>query len=203
MVFFNIPKPQHQDEPDSCAPTCIKVVLDAQFKIQRGMSCIKKWVGYQQGCGSCSPYNTPIRLEPHLDALGLTSIEGRNANFDYLIDLLNRNILPIIFLKIKYLNESGIKKIRAYDGAEEWWHCIVICGIDEKNEHIFIYDPYLNYSGALTIHNCQVKINYALLTKYWKATNNRLYGLVRKKGSNKKEKDSTLTEFQEVMANDG
>ena len=200
MIFLSISKPLHQDAPDSCTPTCIKVVLDAQFKIQRGIACIKKWVGYQQGCGSCSPYNTPVRLEPHLDSLGLIIIDENRANLTRLQDLLDKKIFPIIFLKMNYLNESGVKMIKLYDGVEDWWHCVVLCGVDEPNEDIFIYDPSLTYSGPLTIQNCQVKISYALLTKYWGATNNRLYGLIPKKGNTKKEIDLTLTSFQQGEA---
>jgi hypothetical protein len=196
MVFIDIPCPLHQDAPDSCIPTCIKVILDTQFNIQRRISCIKKWVGYKLGCGSCSPYQTPVRLEEPLLSLGLVSSELKNATHTKIIELLKNKIIPFIFIKIAYLNEISIKNIKTYEGAEEWWHCVAICGFDEANENIFIYDPYFTYSNPpLTENTCPVKISYALLTKYWKATNNRIYWIAHKKGSSKKEKDLQLTNF--------
>jgi|GEM_PF-5989070 len=195
MVFVIIKSPQHQDAPDSCTPTCIKVILDQQFGVSRRLSFIKKWVGYEPGCGSCSPYNTPVRLEEPLAKLKLIPHTLTGANNTDFIDLLNKKQFPFLFLKLEYLNETGVKKIKVYDGGEDWWHCVVICGFDEKNENVFIYDPYLNYDGPLNESSCHIKIPYALLTKYWKATNNRLFWIASIKAATQKEKDKQLTEY--------
>lgn len=196
MVFVNIKNPLHQDAPDSCTPTCIKVILKTQFNIEKRISSIKKWVGYQLGCGSCSPYNTPARLDEPLTQFKIVPLDLKNANNRTIIELLSKKALPFIFLKTDYLNETECKNIKIYDGGDEWWHCVVIFGFQESNEKVFIYDPLLTYTESiLNKDNCKLKIPYALLTKYWKATNNRLFWLASQKGSSLKEKNALLQSF--------
>ena len=137
-----------------------------------------------------------MRLEEPLSQFKIIPLDFKNANNKNIIELLDKRILPFIFLKIDYLNEVMTKHIKVYDGGEEWWHCVIIFGFEESNEKVFIYDPYLTYSeSTLNKNNCKLNLPYALLTKYWKATNNRLFWLVSQKGGRYKEKNALLQSF--------
>ncbi|MBI2557894.1 hypothetical protein HYW20_01105 [Candidatus Woesearchaeota archaeon] len=195
MVFVKIKNPQHQDSPDACVPVCIKGILKSQFNVDRRISAIKKWLKYIKGSGVTSPYMVPNRLEEPLSSLGIIPLVKSSAGSEDLKKLLKDGILPFILLRPTYINETGIKKIKVYEGGEEWFHCIVVCGFDEENEKVYIYDPLLSYSGGeLNEGNCQVKIPYALLAKYWKETNNKLFWLASQKGR-PKEKNALLQSF--------
>ncbi len=187
MVFYELTSPQHQAEWDSCVPTTIKVILSNQVNVTKSIATIKKWCGWERG--GVVPYSALRKLDEPLSKLKITVMEKSNLTEKDLIQLLEKGILPLIYFRLNYTNETGTKELSIDEEGTHFFHPVVPVGIEE--EKVYIYDCfYSGYGKKLSKSEVKVTLKLPVFLREWQHTANRAFWLVLEKS-----KDRQLSEF--------
>ncbi|MBU0460721.1 MAG: hypothetical protein KKH52_02170 [Nanoarchaeota archaeon] len=189
MTFYEIKGPHHQAEPDSCVPTTIKVMLSNQFEITKSISTIKKWCGWQRG--GVEPYRAIRKLDQPLSKLKVSVYEKSNLTEKHLIELLDNGIIPVIYFRMNYLNESESNEVEVDEEGTRFFHPIVPVGFE--NEKVYIYDCFMKgYGKSLPKSDIKVTLKLPIFLREWQHTSNKAFWFVSDKSKNKQ-----LSEFPE------
>ena len=100
MVFYELKSPQHQAELTSCIPTTLKTLFDNQFGIKLKIAKWKKLTKWTKTGGS--PYGSIHALEQWLSEQKLQSFEKAGLKEKDLIELLEKKVLPYLYLRANY-----------------------------------------------------------------------------------------------------
>ncbi|GEM_PF-3314606 len=194
--YLGLKKPWNQPDFMMCIPTCLKTILDNQYpnkripfsSISKGMSdkvnvlTVPRYEGYVPK----PPDEVPESLNPYLKKRGLEINLNIGATKRNLINLIKRNIYPLVFLEIKkYFLYKGFK---VHDSKIINSHCIALVGYDDDTETYPIYCPInkWDYTRDYDINELDT-IDYINFSEMWNLCQSRLLWVEEKaKGAQKK-----------------
>lgn len=128
-----------------CVPTCIKNIIDNQFKnVQLSRSLINKWCYFKgntqdiMGLDALAEYLAPKLLINKK----IKYSEKQPGKIKDIKDLLNRNVFPTIIFKLEDYNTWKKKtSIEVEKAGSTTHHAMLVCGFNSSKEIIYIYDP--------------------------------------------------------------
>ncbi len=147
MTFPLLSKKTWQPSSDMCVSASFKVMCDNQFGSTKiSLSTLNKWCKYEGKYGGGIPLSKLREyLTPKLAQLGIIYNEDEQKNIDFLYNLRQEGIYPLVVFHLRDYNEWKKRgNIEVFSDGEPNLHVLIVVDIDKENEKIKIFDCWLD-----------------------------------------------------------
>lgn len=196
----------HSPHEVLCVPTCIKIILDNQFKnIQVSRRTLNRWCCFD---GKLQEIMGIDALEEHFAPKLMKSkkvkyYEKQPGRIKDLINLIHNKIFIVIIFRLEDYSEWKKKSsISIEEAGSTVFHAMIVTGFDSEKELIYLFDPIYDkynpkkYKGKNPTDQYD-KISYLDFTRLWdKAFDSFMFWFEEAKNVKKeREKHKTLDNF--------